>query len=32
MNDKVPEKVNKYLDCELLKKFETTRMDCFSKQ
>jgi hypothetical protein len=32
MNDIVPEKVNKYLDSELLKQFETTRMDCFSKQ
>jgi hypothetical protein len=32
MNDIVPEKVNKYLDCELLQQFETTRMDCFSKQ
>lgn len=32
MNDKVPEKVNKYLDCELLTRFETTRMNYFSKQ
>jgi hypothetical protein len=32
MNDKVPEKVNKYLDCELLKRFENTRKNCFSKQ
>jgi hypothetical protein len=31
-NDIVPEKVNKYLDCKLLTRFETTRMDCFSKQ
>jgi len=31
MYDKVPEKVNKYLDCELLKRFENTRKNCFSK-
>ena len=30
MNEKVLEKMNQFLDCELLRGFENTRTNCFS--
>jgi hypothetical protein len=30
-NDRVPEKLNEDLDCDLIRKFEEMRMSCFSK-